>query len=78
MKKINKRADEKWKIDRRNRLRCDRVTSEKRTDEQRLSIDVEFATDILAPARTDSLKTRWIFQGRRAGDEICRSAISIY
>jgi dihydroneopterin aldolase len=32
------------------------VTTEERTMKQRLSIDVEFGTDILAPARTDSLK----------------------
>ena len=32
------------------------VTPEERTMKQRLSIDVEFAIDILAPARTDSLK----------------------
>jgi len=32
------------------------VTPEERTIKQRLSIDVEFATDILSAARSDSLK----------------------
>src|SRR5947208_4764721 len=50
------------------------VTSEERTMKQRLSIDVEFATDILSPARTDSLKDALDYS-RVAGRvmEICRS-----
>jgi dihydroneopterin aldolase len=50
------------------------VTPEERTMKQRLSIDVEIATDILAPAQTDSLKDALDYS-RVAGRimEICRS-----
>ena len=50
------------------------VTSEERTMKQRLSIDVEFATDILAPARTDSLKDALDYSRVAARVmELCRS-----
>src|SRR5437588_10144197 len=50
------------------------VTPEERTMKQRLSIDVEFATDILAPARTDSLKDALDYSRVAARVmEICRS-----
>jgi dihydroneopterin aldolase len=50
------------------------VTPEERTMKQRLSIDVEIETNILAPARTDSLKDALDYS-RVAGRvmEICRS-----
>ena len=50
------------------------VTPEERTMKQRLSIDVEIATDILAAAQSDSLKDALDYS-RVAGRvmEICRS-----
>ena len=60
-----------------SRIDCDAsigVTPEERTIKQRLSIDVEISTDILASAQTDSLKDALDYS-KVAGRvmEICRS-----
>ena len=50
------------------------VTPEERTMKQRLSIDVEIATDILSAAQTDSLKDALDYSRvARRVMEICRS-----